>query len=356
MNSLATQKEAVRNPVIPFGVSGTGFATLDLIFPWSNRQNESGAEYFSAAGGTCANVLLTLAQLGLHVNFLSRLGRDPAGMNISDSFRQAGVNISSILHDDTISSPIILQYLGSPERGCDDHWFSRHYQGHHLPGYTGITRDQVMSATPTLTRSRAFVFDRLTPETLSAARAAHAGGALVLFEPSAIRDQALFQDALTFIDILKFSSQRLDKERLPDAWLTDVPVVIRTSGEVGLNIFFRDRPKPYRLPAIKAPRMTDSCGSGDMVTAGLLFWLGTLGIRDWQAILQGIEKGQKLAAMNCAFVGARGLFHAMDISRIKKFWLELPTDAWALKVQTVKPIAGYSRIKKYPLSRLSQQN
>lgn len=348
MNSLEIQKEAACNPVIPFGVSGTGFAALDLIFPWSNRQDESGAEHFSAAGGTCANVLLTLAQLGLHVSFLSRLGRDPAGMNISDSFRQAGVDVNAIFHDDTISSPIILQYLGSPEREGDDHWFSRHYQGRHLPGYTGITRDQVLFATPTLTRSQAFVFDRLTPETLSAAHTASSGGALVLFEPSAIRDQALFRDALAFIDILKFSSQRLDKEKLPDTWLTDVPVVIRTSGEMGLDIFFRGRPRPYHLPAIKAPRMADSCGSGDMVTAGLLFWLGTSEIRDRQAFLQGIGKGQKLAAMNCAFVGARGLFHAMDISRIRKFWLELSMDAWAQEVHMVKPVTGYGKIKKTP--------
>jgi fructokinase len=55
--------------------------------------------------------------------------------------------------------------------------------------------------------------------------------------------------------------------------------------------------------------LRDTCGSGDMVTIGLIDWIlrskpATLTI---DGILDGILSGQRLAAANCAFIGARGL-------------------------------------------------
>nr|VFK59902.1 MAG: fructokinase [Candidatus Kentron sp. TUN] len=327
-------------------ISGTGFAALDLIFPYGSDPEETEAAYLAAAGGTCANILLTLVQLGLRVSFLSRLGHDPAGMEISIAFRRAGADVSPIHHDKTIFSPVILQYLRSSDQGGHDHWFSRSYRGRKLPKYVSVTNDQVESAIPILEQSWAFVFDRLTVETLNAVRTAHASGALILFEPSSIEDVSLFRSALAYVDILKFSSKRLD-DQLSKAWLTEVPVVIRTLGEIGLEVSFRDRPDLYHyLPAINAPRITDSCGSGDMVTAGLLFWLAIQEGRDQQIMLQGIRKGQKLAAMNCAFVGARGIFHAMDVASIKHFWLDASMQAWLREIRRINPTAGYTRIER----------
>nr|VFJ68572.1 MAG: fructokinase [Candidatus Kentron sp. FW] len=328
-------------------ISGTGFAALDLIFPYGADHGGTEQTCLAAAGGTCANILLTLVQLGVRVSFLSRLGRDLAGMKISAAFRRARADISPIHHDNTVFSPVILQYLRSSDQGGEDHWFSRSYRGRRLPRYVSITHNQVNSAIPILEQSWAFVFDRLTVETLNAARAAHAGGALVLFEPSIVEDPSLFRNALAYVDILKFSSRRLGN-RLPKAWLTKVPVVIQTSGQRGLEIFFRDRTDLCRhLPAINAPRLIDSCGSGDMVTIGLLFWLAIQGNRDQRVILQGVRKGQKLAAMNCAFVGARGIFHAMDVAEIKRLWLEdASIKTWTHEIPALDPMAGYALVEK----------
>ena len=87
-----------------------------------------------------------------------------------------------------------------------------------------------------------------------------------------------------------------------------------------------------------------------MVTIGLLFWLGTQTYHNpkyhsHETLLQGIKKGQTLAAMNCAFLGARGLFHAMNSKQIKHVLTTPPSHTWERMVQELDPMAGYSSVR-----------
>ena len=64
--------------------------------------------------------------------------------------------------------------------------------------------------------------------------------------------------------------------------------------------------------AISAPAVLDTCGSGDMVSVGVIDWMLTnrLNLARPRAadLIEGIQAGQRLAAENCAYAGARGLF------------------------------------------------
>jgi fructokinase len=62
-----------------------------------------------------------------------------------------------------------------------------------------------------------------------------------------------------------------------------------------------------------APRVIDSAGAGDMVTSGLIHVLLQHGmpVLDVPTLETGLRFGQTLAALNCGFVGARGLFAAL---------------------------------------------
>ena len=65
------------------------------------------------------------------------------------------------------------------------------------------------------------------------------------------------------------------------------------------------------LPAQPIAQVIDSAGAGDAVTAALIHRIATArtaGLPPVEIVLQGLEEGQRLAALNCAFTGARGAF------------------------------------------------
>ena len=107
--------------------------------------------------------------------------------------------------------------------------------------------------------------------------------------------------------ILKYSEDRLG-ERLADRLSDCVRIV--TYGAAGLEV--RDGGETIWCEAIDAPQVLDTCGSGDMVSVGVIDWMLTNGVGTSclkaTDLLAGIVAGQRLAAENCAYAGARGLF------------------------------------------------
>jgi fructokinase len=138
-------------------------------------------------------------------------------------------------------------------------------------------------------------------------KTAASAGAVIFFEPSDIEDGELFDEALQLATILKYSEDRLGK-RLADR-LTDC-VRIVTYGAAGLEV--RDRDAAIWCQAIDAPKVLDTCGSGDMVSVGVIDWMLTKTFDTTRLraadLLEGIVAGQRVAAENCAYAGARGLF------------------------------------------------
>ena len=75
------------------------------------------------------------------------------------------------------------------------------------------------------------------------------------------------------------------------------------------------------LPATPAPRLADTCGSGDWCTAGLIakaavHGLGGLKTGGSEGLEGALHYGQTLAAWNCGFEGARGGMYALDPSAL----------------------------------------
>ena len=149
------------------------------------------------------------------------------------------------------------------------------------------------------------------------ARAYHSG-AIIYFEPSDI-DDALFDEALVITSVLKYSSDRLGPE-LDEKVAASAAIAIVTYGADGLEI--RHGHERIWSAACPADEVMDTCGSGDMVSVGLIDWILThaglqsagLGIHD---LMGGIVAGQRLAAENCAFAGARGVFQHRDIAYVR---------------------------------------
>ena len=164
-----------------------------------------------------------------------------------------------------------------------------------------------------------FYFDRVARANLEIATRARQDGALVVFEPSGIKDPDLFAACLRMCHVFKYSHERLSGVR-DAAGDAEVPVEIETYGSAGLRVTIRQGRSivhEEELPAVPAPRLRDAAGSGDWCSAGFVHAL--LSDRDRlpnlakckKAIIRALRWGQALAALNCSYEGARGLMYVM---------------------------------------------
>jgi fructokinase len=281
-------------------VAGTGFAVLDRIYTGSREPVE-------ALGGSCGNVLISLAMLKRAVAPLLVLGTDRVGQALVDEFEQAGADTQYILCRDDVESPILAQYIDTSS-GQHSFSFICPETDRPLPRYKPIESAQVHSAHHVLKGCEVFYTDRLTAAIVEAMEEAVAGGAIVYFEPSEIADEVLFEQALELASIVKFSSDRLSDE-MRAYRLRDDAITIVTHGSLGLEV--HQAANSTWCSAIQAPFVRDTCGSGDMVTVGVIDWLlehGSESAWTLENLVPGVVAGQTLAAANCAFPGARGLF------------------------------------------------
>lgn len=168
-----------------------------------------------------------------------------------------------------------------------------------------------------------FYFDRVAPGTLELVKKSQTNGALVVFEPSGIKDERLFAECLKAAHVVKYANDRI--EGIHDiVSKAKVPVEIETLGAKGLRLRVRanGRAGAWKdLPAFSAPELRDAAGAGDWTTAGLIHGLMTSGnsveesVSDTEAVILATRLGQALAALNCGFEGARGLMYAVDAKR-----------------------------------------
>jgi len=164
------------------------------------------------------------------------------------------------------------------------------------------------AASAMLSRCRVFYADRLSAGIVSAMETVASRGGIVFFEPSAVGDRDLFARALASVSIIKCSQDRiqdlegmLGRQRVYRV-VTEGADGLRTGRQGGLT----------HMPAYVAGSVRDTSGSGDMVSVGLIDHLLKVGARadtiSTSDLMSGLRAGQRLAAANCAFIGARGIF------------------------------------------------
>ncbi len=281
-------------------VVGTGLTVMDRIYT-------DGVFVSEELGGSCGNVLLSLAMLRHDVAPLISLGMDEIGGRLVDKFAAVGADVSLIRRETGRHSPVIAQEV---DTASSKHTFSFTCvdTSTELPRYWPIEPAQVAAAATALTSCALFYADRLSAGILEAMMAARMAGAVVYFEPSDVDDVDLFDAALELTTILKYSADRLGPG-LDEKVSSSAVVAIVTHGVSGLEI--RRRGSSTWSDAVSAAHVADTCGSGDMVSIGLIDWMldrrvdGEAAIDD---LMDGVLAGQRLAAANCAYVGARGVF------------------------------------------------
>jgi sugar/nucleoside kinase (ribokinase family) len=295
-------------------VVGSGFIALDIV----HGRND----LFAATGGSCGNVMMALAWLGWTSTPVARLGCDKAGDFVADDMKSVGVNLEFLQRLETVRTPVVIQRFVEDANGRRRHRFSLVCPecGAWLPRYLSVVvthaREVTQGKAP-----KAFYFDRTSAATVAMAEWAKKDGAVVLFEPSSIGEDSLFQRAVDACDILKFSNERfmrgseLSQVRGPS-------LVVRTMGADGLKARWKGRWSSFE-PFV-APRVVDTAGAGDWCSVALLHVLAQKGAQGFGKarktdIERALRLGQALATLSCGFEGARGLMSAISsVDRVNR--------------------------------------
>ena len=295
-------------------VFGTGLIALDLVI---SPDPETPVRCWT--GGTCGNVLSILAYLGWDAYPITRMNDDAASKRVRADMERWGVHLDWTDCPPTAHTPIVVQELRRGRNGKPRFsWFCPNC-GERLPPVKAVTVDAVEKIKPALAEAEVFFLDRLSRANLALAAEASAHGAVVVFEPSSKAIDRYMAEAIALAHIVKYADDRLDG--IPDIMANGsaVLVEVQTLGEQGLKYrhrFGRGLSDWTYLKAISAPRLADTCGSGDWCTAGLISKIagdGQKGLHRAGArgIRTALRYGQALASWNCNFEGARGGMYAV---------------------------------------------
>jgi len=300
---------------------GTGLIALDLV---TNGNEDSALR--SWAGGSCGNVLTILSYLGWKSYPLVRLGDDEAAKEIARDMIEHGVDLRYVLFDKSVHTPIILQRIYVARDGQPSHSFywKCPYCGNWLPRYSPIRLKDISVLSDQTLNTNCFYFDRISPASLRLADIAKQNGALIVFEPTKIRDDKAFRSAINLCDILKYSNERA-KHSTQTAYESQAKLVVETLGQEGLKFRLRRNEKCSQwkmIPSFHVPNLKDAAGSGDWCTAGMIHILTTskshINCIEENKVVDALRYGQALSALNCEFEGARGAMYEIQKSHFNK--------------------------------------
>lgn len=297
---------------------GSGLLAIDVVI----RSGEADA-FEITAGGTCANVLSNLAHLGWSASAKGRVGADAAGRILEEHLRDSGVNSSSLVLDERVETPLIIERFGIGDPMAPRHRFEWKCPkcATPVPRFRPTPIQILEFEEETDILPELFFFDRPTPGNLRLAKSLKERGTFVIFEPPRIKPEREYETAVRLADIIKVA----DSKQLPnfEGWLEDGSLVILTRGAEGLSYrssnFNKVTTGWVELPALELSLALDACGSGDWLTTGLLhaFFAVDDFAGDVLRRLEGALKyGQALAALNCLLPGARGLSRIYERAEI----------------------------------------
>ena len=294
---------------------GTGLLALDVVM--------NGHPTFPLgtwAGGSCGNVITILSYLGWKTKPVAEIGNDTSAAKLINDLTLWGVDISLISQNISARTPVIIERLTSSKNGRARHSFQWECPscGSRLPRYKAVTSNLINNLKEEVSSARVFYFDRVRKSILELAKVSKKNGALIVFEPSGIRDKALYVECVKLADIVKYSSERITDASKLHRYI-DIPLEIQTMGSGGLRYRYSTRSnnrKWVTMHSYSVHELKDPAGSGDWCTAGIISMLGRGGKAGFsklspKTIEVALKFGQGLAALNCYYEGARGAMYSL---------------------------------------------
>ncbi len=302
-------------------VLGAGFSCIDII-KWETEEK-------AVLGGTAANVLSILSQIGLETTLLTAEYTGGAGLWFERALEIRGIN--GIRFAKTVLPvPRVVEEVNGQNGG---HTFMTRCPkcGKKMINIILPNLKHVESVKKQIRfNENLFFYDRISEGIRRIVE--DNGQGWSFYEPNSYRAYANLLRGTSFSNIIKFSQDRIPMgiaERLADD-LQDykkVQLIIVSIGNEGLKFKYREAngklSKWYYVPAFKVDSIKDSSGAGDWLTAVFIFHFLKKYPYYTEALDEGLlrkmfEDAQYIASMKCGFLGAQGMLADRDaISKLK---------------------------------------
>lgn len=315
---------------------GTGLVALDVLI--NGKQSHNPRLW---AGGSCANVLTILACLGWSAYPIARLGADQASDVILEDTQRWGVRSDLMFRDIRSSTPIVIEKLAKGRNALTHEFrFTCPNCGAPLPRNRPISAELVDKIIPRMPFAQVYYFDRVSRAALDFAKVQRSSGALIVFEPCKFNTDGLFKSCLDIAHIVKYSSEIMHGKTLR----RKTPLEIQTLGSEGLRYRMASATREcgwQKLEAFRVRELVDSAGAGDWCSAGVIHLLGRNGAEGFHEVSReevenALGFGQRLAALDCLYEGARGLMYSLGkvelVSLVQKLVLEKSFEQHSPKV------------------------
>jgi fructokinase len=318
MSNLDIKKSSISHRA---NITGVGLVVLDIIL-----NNGTKTPIFNA-GGTCGNVLAGLSFLDWQSKSISRAGEDIAADIMIKDLLAGGVNVDYITREEKLNTPRIIEQVNSNGFYAQHHFFLRCPTcNSYLPRFRSPKIDFINDIIEKDAPPDVFFFDRVTPSTLKLAKENKKRGALVFFEPNKLKNLEKLKEAIGLCHILKFSNHTSTKD--VHNLIDDTNIlkkicdyrpylIIKTLGKHGLFYSHLDDEKWQHKKAKKLKKVYDTCGAGDWLTVGFLFYLQKQAFKNRIKLIEALQSNelvtsaldfsQILASLSGMFVGAMGL-------------------------------------------------
>jgi fructokinase len=292
-----------------------GESLIDIV-----EQSQHGAS--EHVGGSPLNVAVGLARLGRDIDFLTRIGEDSYGRQITGYVESAGVRLvpGSRVPGRTATARLVVQANGSADYEFDLDW----------------RLSEISVATPPVVVHTGSIASVQEPGCLAVAAAveSYRGCATVSFDPNvrptliADRDfaRARIEELVERSDVVKVSEEDLhwfDPDHSPgqiaQTWLASGPAIVAvTMAERGAVAFCA---AGSARVAARPVRVVDTVGAGDAFAVGLIDAL-------WSAGLLGADRRAELAELELdALTAALDAGRAAAAVTVERAGADLPDRA-----------------------------
>ena len=297
---------------IKMRIVGTGLLCLDIIH--NNR------DVILMNGGTCANVLTVLAQLGEEVTVLiPRYNTDDQKEFFYKTLEEMDVNC--VYYCKTKKNiPRIIEVYDEKKRHL---FYTKCWKCEKdLLGNRFITQKEAEILMPQIMDNDVFFTDRISSGIKYIAREYMSMNKKVIYEPNSARNLKAVIEMSKLANVVKFSTDRISLETagiiLEQCAEGALELVIATQGEKGMSFCYRIDNKNFSEwiegPNIEFMQIKDTSGAGDWLTAGFLhFWSQAGYSLDKDVIFDILKRALDLSAICSRIEGAQGAFYDREL-------------------------------------------
>lgn len=297
-------------------VLGAGLICVDIV------RNEASTKIMN--GGSCANVISVLSQIGYDCSVIREKYDDPLESFLSTTLSTLGVKEVYYKQSRT-SAPRIIEDLS----GAEHSFFTVcPCCGKKILSLKLPTSSDIKSVSDIIETTDVLYCDRTSSGLRELMEIIHTHNGVVFYEPNSARNLKGLLETAAISDVIKFSKDRIPMS-VADTIRNDnsqVKLIISTLGAQGLAFSHRTlkgEMSPWiTLPSIFNEPVIDSSGAGDWLTAGFLSELlkdrNALSLEtlyNGEEIANMLNSGMKYSKLCCAAIGAQGFFYAPEYSR-----------------------------------------